>query len=137
MVQRRRMSVQDALDHVLVTRLVWISATATCKKRKQFGRCKSFDSYTFGPFVYSGVDVGDLPSSFRQNGELRQQRTSRSTRSRNWFVRQQSMTLAAGDLILTGTPPASGRFGGRSIEAKSAIGGHRKQCHERGRFRPV
>src|SRR6266513_794841 len=31
------------------------------KSEKQFGRCKSFDTYTpMGPFVYSNVDVADL-----------------------------------------------------------------------------
>src|SRR5256884_9151193 len=37
---------------------------------KQFGRCKSFDTYTpVGPFVYSDVDISDLPIELRQNGE--------------------------------------------------------------------
>src|SRR3984893_63727 len=32
------------------------------KSEKQFGRCKSFDTYTpIGPFVYADVDVRDLP----------------------------------------------------------------------------
>src|SRR3989441_6071008 len=49
------------------------------KSEKQFGRCKSFDTYTpIGPFVYSDVDVRDLPLELRQNGEVRQMaRTSR------------------------------------------------------------
>src|SRR5439155_27391357 len=48
------------------------------KSEKQFGRCKSFDTYTpIGPFVYTDVDVSDLPLELRQNGEVRQQaRTS-------------------------------------------------------------
>src|SRR5690242_697470 len=41
------------------------------KSEKQFGRCKSFDTYTpLGPFVHSEVDVGDLEITLRQNGEV-------------------------------------------------------------------
>ncbi len=48
------------------------------KTEKQFSRCKSFDTYTpIGPFVYSDVDVGDVPIELRQNGIVRQRaRTS-------------------------------------------------------------
>src|SRR5207253_7209827 len=48
------------------------------KSEKQFSRCKSFDSYTpVGPFVYTEVDLTDLPITLRQNGEVKQQaRTS-------------------------------------------------------------
>src|SRR5438876_10825935 len=48
------------------------------KSEKQFGRCKSFDTYTpIGPFVYSDVDVRDLSLELRQNGKVRQKaRTS-------------------------------------------------------------
>src|SRR2546430_1216881 len=43
------------------------------KSEKQFGRCKSFDTYTpIGPFVYCEVDVRDLEISLRQNGEVKQ-----------------------------------------------------------------
>src|SRR5213596_1425675 len=48
------------------------------KSEKQFGRCKSFDTYTpVGPFVYSNVDVADLEITLRQNGDVKQRaRTS-------------------------------------------------------------
>ena len=48
------------------------------KSEKQFGRCKSFDTYTpIGPFIYADVDVADLPIELRQNGDVRQRaRTS-------------------------------------------------------------
>src|SRR5437762_5544607 len=48
------------------------------KSEKQFGRCKSFDTYTpMGPFVHSNVDVADLEITLRQNGEVKQRaRTS-------------------------------------------------------------
>ncbi|TMP94389.1 MAG: fumarylacetoacetate hydrolase family protein [Verrucomicrobia bacterium] len=109
----KNVSVQDALNHVFgYTVGLDISDRDLQKSEKQFGRCKSFDSYTpVGPFVYSGVDVGDLPIELRQNGELRQQaRTSQMIYSVAELVSfaSQSMTLAAGDVILTGTPSGVG-----------------------------
>src|ERR1043166_721105 len=45
------------------------------KSEKQFGRCKSFDTYTpLGPFVYGDVDVRDLQIELRQNGDVKQNR---------------------------------------------------------------
>jgi 2-keto-4-pentenoate hydratase/2-oxohepta-3-ene-1,7-dioic acid hydratase in catechol pathway len=120
----KNVSVQDALDHVFgYTVGLDISDRDLQKSEKQFGRCKSFDSYTpVGPFVYSGVDVGDLPIELRQNGELRQQaRTSQMIYSVAELVSfaSQSMTLAAGDLILTGTPSGVGPIrAGDRLEAK-------------------
>jgi 2-keto-4-pentenoate hydratase/2-oxohepta-3-ene-1,7-dioic acid hydratase in catechol pathway len=82
------------------------------KSEKQFGRCKSFDTYTpVGPFVHTEVDVGDLPITLRQNGEVKQQaRTSQMIYSVAEIVSfaSQSITLVPGDLILTGTPSGVG-----------------------------
>src|SRR5437588_1811642 len=82
------------------------------KAEKQFGRCKSFDTYTpIGPFVYSDVDVSDLSIELRQNGEVRQQaRTSQMIYSVARIVSfaSQSTTLVPGDVILTGTPSGVG-----------------------------
>ena len=82
------------------------------KLEKQFGRCKSFDTYTpVGPFVYTDVDISDLPIALRQNGEVKQQaRTSQMIYSVADIVSfaSQSITLAPGDLILTGTPSGVG-----------------------------
>jgi 2-keto-4-pentenoate hydratase/2-oxohepta-3-ene-1,7-dioic acid hydratase in catechol pathway len=120
----KNVSVQDALDYVFgYTVGLDISDRDLQKSEKQFGRCKSFDSYTpVGPFVYSGVDVGDLPIELRQNGELRQQaRTSQMIYSVAEIVSfvSQSMTLAAGDFILTGTPSGVGPIrAGDRLEAK-------------------
>ena len=109
----KNVSVQDALNHVFgYTVGLDISDRDLQKSEKQFGRCKSFDSYTpVGPFVYSGVDVGDLPIELRQNGELRQQaRTSQMIYSVAELVSfaSQSITPAAGDVILPGTPSGVG-----------------------------
>jgi len=82
------------------------------KSEKQFGRCKSFDTYTpIGPFVYADVDVRDLSIELRQNGELRQRaRTGQMIYSVAEIVAfaSQSLTLLPGDVILTGTPSGVG-----------------------------
>jgi 2-keto-4-pentenoate hydratase/2-oxohepta-3-ene-1,7-dioic acid hydratase in catechol pathway len=82
------------------------------KSEKQFGRCKSFDTYTpIGPFVYADVDVSDLPMELRQNGEVRQQaRTSQMIYSVAEIISfaSQSLTLMPGDVVLTGTPSGVG-----------------------------
>ena len=82
------------------------------RDEKQFARAKSFDTYTpLGPFVYTGVDVADLPIALHQNGEARQQaRTSEMIYSVSEIVgfASQSLTLLPGDVILTGTPSGVG-----------------------------
>jgi 2-keto-4-pentenoate hydratase/2-oxohepta-3-ene-1,7-dioic acid hydratase in catechol pathway len=93
------------------------------KSEKQFGRCKSFDTYTpIGPFIYADVDVGDLLLELRQNGEVRQKaRTSQMIYSVTEIVSfaSQSLTLLPGDLILTGTPSGVGPIrSGDELEAR-------------------
>ena len=93
------------------------------KSEKQFGRCKSFDTYTpIGPFVCNDVDVGDLPLELRQNGEVRQKaRTSQMIYSVAEIVSfaSQSLTLMPGDVILTGTPSGVGPIrAGDELEAQ-------------------
>ena len=82
------------------------------KNEKQFGRCKSFDTYTpIGPFVYTDIDVSDVSLELRQNGEVRQNtRTSRMIYSVPQIISfaTQSLTLLPGDVILTGTPAGVG-----------------------------
>jgi 2-keto-4-pentenoate hydratase/2-oxohepta-3-ene-1,7-dioic acid hydratase in catechol pathway len=92
------------------------------KQEKQFGRCKSFDTYTpIGPFVYADVDVSDVLLELRQNGELRQStRTSRMIYSVAQIVSfaSQSLTLLPGDVILSGTPAGVGPIrAGDQLEA--------------------
>src|SRR6266704_2269939 len=100
-----------------------ISDRVLQKSEKQFGRCKSFDTYTpIGPFVYTDVDVSDLPLELRQNGEVRQQaRTSQMIYSVAEIVSfaSQAMTLMPGDVILTGTPSGVGPIrAGDKLEAR-------------------
>ena len=89
-----------------------ISDRALQKSEKQFGRAKSFDTYTpVGPFVYTEVDPSDLEISLRQNGEVKQQaRTSQMIYPIATIIAftSQSLTLLPGDLILTGTPSGVG-----------------------------
>ena len=117
-------SAERALNHVFgYTIGLDISDRDLQKAEKQFGRCKSFDTYTpIGPFVYSDVNVSDLSIELRQNGEVRQQaRTSQMIYSVAQIVSfaNQSTTLVPGDVILTGTPSGVGPIrSGDQLEAK-------------------
>src|SRR5205809_4853511 len=109
----KNVPTKRARDHVFgYTIGLDISDRDLQKSEKQFGRCKSFDTYTpIGPFVYADVDVRDVPVKLWQNGELRQStRTSRMIHSVAQILSfaSQSLTLLPGDVILTGTPSGVG-----------------------------
>jgi len=114
---------ENALDFVFgYTIGLDISDRDLQKTEKQFGRCKSFDTYTpIGPFVYTDVDVGDVSIELRQNGTPRQStRTSRMIYSIAQIMSfaSQSLTLWPGDVILTGTPAGVGPIhAGDELEA--------------------
>src|SRR5438034_6675678 len=120
----KNLAVERALDFVFgYTIGLDISDRDLQKSEKQFGRCKSFDTYTpIGPFIYSDVDVRDLPLELRQNGEVRQRaRTSQMIYSVGEIVSfaSQSLSLMPGDLILTGTPSGVGPIcSGDELEAR-------------------
>ena len=120
----KNVSADRALEHVFgYTIGEDISDRDLQKSEKQFGRCKSFDTYTpVGPFVQTEVDIGDLPITLRQNGEAKQQaRTSQMIYSAAEIVAfaSQSITLLPGDLILTGTPSGVGPLhAGDELEAR-------------------
>ncbi len=120
----KNVSVQDAPNRVFgYTIGLDISDRDLQKHEKQFGRCKSFDTYTpLGPFVYSDVNVSDLLIELRQNGSVRQRaRTSQMIYSVAQLVAfvSQSITLKAGDVILTGTPSGVGSIrSGDQLEAQ-------------------
>jgi 2-keto-4-pentenoate hydratase/2-oxohepta-3-ene-1,7-dioic acid hydratase in catechol pathway len=122
--EAKNASVERALDYVFGYTLGEdISDRDLQKSEKQFGRCKSFDTYTpVGPFVYTDVDVRDLSITLRQNGEVKQQaRTSQMIYSPAEIVSfaSQSLTLLPGDVILTGTPSGVGPIrAGDEIEAR-------------------
>src|SRR5437763_5007109 len=119
----KNVSVNDALDHVFgYTIGLDITDRDLQNQEKQFGRCKSFDTYTpVGPFVYANVDVSDVPIELRQNGEVRQRtRTSLMIYSVAHLVlfASESLTLLPGDVILTGTPSGVGPIhAGDQLEA--------------------
>src|ERR1700682_1400146 len=120
----KNVTAERALNHVCgYTIGLDISDRDLQKAEKQFGRCKSFDTYTpVGPFVYADVDVNDLAIELRQNGEIKQRvRTSQMIYSVAQIVSfaSQAMTLVPGDLILTGTPSGVGPIrAGDRLEAK-------------------
>jgi 2-keto-4-pentenoate hydratase/2-oxohepta-3-ene-1,7-dioic acid hydratase in catechol pathway len=109
----KNVPVERALDFVFgYTIALDISDRDLQKSEKQFGRCKSFDTYTpIGPFVYAEADAADVSLEVWQNGEIRQStRTSRMIYSVAQIVSfaSQSLTLLRGDVILTGTPSGVG-----------------------------
>jgi 2-keto-4-pentenoate hydratase/2-oxohepta-3-ene-1,7-dioic acid hydratase in catechol pathway len=120
----KNVTVGNALDHVFgYTIGLDITDRDLQKQEKQFGRCKSFDSYTpIGPFVYADAVVRDASIKLWQNGELRQSaRTSRMIHSVAQIISfvSQSLTLVAGDVILTGTPAGVGPIqAGDELEAE-------------------
>jgi 2-keto-4-pentenoate hydratase/2-oxohepta-3-ene-1,7-dioic acid hydratase in catechol pathway len=120
----KNVTADRAFDHICgYTIGLDISDRVLQKSEKQFGRCKSFDTYTpVGPFVYADVDVNDLVIELRQNGEIKQRaHTSQMIYSVAQIVSfaSQAMTLVPGDLILTGTPSGVGPIGaGDRLEAK-------------------
>jgi 2-keto-4-pentenoate hydratase/2-oxohepta-3-ene-1,7-dioic acid hydratase in catechol pathway len=122
----KNVAVEHALDFVFgYTIGLDISDRDLQKSEKQFGRCKSFDTYTpIGPFVYADADVADVSLELWQNGELRQStRTSQMIYSVANIISfaSQSLTLLPGDVILTGTPSGVGPIhAGDELEA--AIG---------------
>src|SRR5439155_3347673 len=109
----KNVAAEHALDFVFgYTVALDITDRDLQKTEKQFGRCKSFDTYTpIGPFAYADVDVSDVSLELWQNGELRQStRTSRMIYSVADVISfaSQSLTLFPGDVILTGTPAGVG-----------------------------
>ncbi|MEY2537937.1 MAG: hypothetical protein QOG67_1677 [Verrucomicrobiota bacterium] len=120
----KNLSPENALEYVFgYTIGLDISDRDLQNTEKQFGRCKSFDTYTpLGPFIYRDIDMTDVPIELRQNGQLRQQgRTSQMIYSPAEIVSfaSQSITLLPGDVILTGTPSGVGPIrAGDELEAK-------------------
>ena len=120
----KNVNATDALRHVFgYTIALDVTDRDLQKQEKQFGRCKSFDSYTpIGPFVYADAKISDVSLQFWQNGKLRQStRTSRMIHSVAQIISfaSQSLTLLPGDVILTGTPAGVGPIqSGDHLEAE-------------------
>src|SRR5260221_5538911 len=78
----------------------------------QWARAKSFDTFTpLGPYVETKIDPHDLTIQLFQNGQLRQNSNPSQLIFNSYqlvsFV-STNMTLAPGDVILTGTPSGVG-----------------------------
>src|SRR5437763_600876 len=120
----KNVSIEEAPDFVFgYTIGLDISDRDLQKSEKQFGRCKSFDTYTpVGPFVYADVDVRAVSIELRQNGEGRQNaRTSQMIYSVGEIISfaSKSLSLMPGDVILTGTPSGVGPIrAGDELEAR-------------------
>ena len=109
----KNVSQKAALDHVFGYSVGEdISDRDLQNSEKQFGRAKSFDTYSpIGPFVYTEVDVTDLAITLRQNGDVKQQAlTSQMIYPVAEIISfaSQSLTLLPGDVILSGTPSGVG-----------------------------
>ena len=92
-----------------------VTARDLQKEDVQWTRSKSFDTFApVGPFITEpGLDVSDLSIKTRVNGKLRQDsRTSNLIFGLPELIEFISgiMTLEAGDIIATGTPPGVGEL---------------------------
>ena len=89
-----------------------ISDRTIQKAESQWARCKSFDTFTpLGPYVETKIDPHDLTIQLFQNGQLRQNSTTRQLIFDCYrlvsFI-STNLTLHPGDIILTGTPSGVG-----------------------------
>ena len=100
----------DPLDYVLgYVCLNDVTARDIQRKDVQFTRGKSFDTFCpVGPHIETELDVSDIRVVTRINGVTKQDgRTSQMVFPIPFLIRYISnmMTLNAGDVIATGTPP--------------------------------
>ena len=92
-----------------------VTARDLQKEDGQWTRSKSFDTFApTGPFIIDqGLDISDLSISTRVNGKIRQEsKTSNLIFGVPELIEFISniMTLEAGDIIATGTPPGVGEL---------------------------
>ena len=99
-----------------------VTARDLQKEDGQWTRSKSFDTFApTGPFIMDqGLDISDLSIRTRVNGKVRQDsRTSNLIFGVPELIEFISniMTLEAGDIIATGTPPGVGElYAGNEVE---------------------
>ncbi len=99
----------DPLRYVLgYTCLNDVTARDVQRADVQFTRGKSFDTFCpIGPVLETELDVSDISVTVAVNGTIKQDgRTSQMAFSVPYLIRyiSRQMTLAAGDVIATGTP---------------------------------
>lgn len=89
-----------------------VTARELQERDVQFTRAKSFDSFCpLGPCLVTGLDLSTLSVEGRVNGQVRQKSTTAQLvfppEYLVWYV-ARVMTLAPGDVIVTGTPAGIG-----------------------------
>jgi len=109
----RNITTSQAKDHILgYTCANDVTARDLQRADGQWTRAKSFDTFCpVGPWIETDLDTKDLLVESYLNGKLRQSaRTSQLIFPVNYLVSFVSriMTLAPGDLIITGTPAGIG-----------------------------
>ncbi len=125
--EMRGVAAEDALDHVLgYTCAIDVTARDAQRSDLQWVRGKSADGFCpVGPWIETDLDPSDVTVQTFVNGELRQ---DGHTRDLIFPVAEvlayisAFMTLAPGDLVLTGTPDGVGPLAvGDEVEVR--VGG--------------
>lgn len=125
----RRVTAAEAAELVFGCTLVGdITARDLQKKDGQWTRAKGMDTFCpVGPVLVTGLDGLALELTCRVNGEVRQRGSTAEmifTVPELIAYASQVMTLEAGDLLVTGTPPGVGplRAGDKLEIAVTEIG---------------
>ncbi|MCK8816157.1 fumarylacetoacetate hydrolase family protein [Natroniella sulfidigena] len=111
--ETKGISAAEAKDHILgYTCFNDVTARDLQTKDGQWTRAKSFDTFApVGPAIVSDIEANNLEIKLLKNGEVKQ---NSNTEQMIFTVEEivsfisQVMTLEAGDLIATGTPPGVG-----------------------------
>ncbi len=89
-----------------------VTARDLQRRDGQWTRAKGFDTFCpLGPWIVTGLDVGDLAIRSRVNGVVKQDSTTARMVFKVPYLVQaitQVMTLEPGDVIMTGTPAGVG-----------------------------
>jgi len=111
---------EDPLKYVLgYTCLNDVTARDVQRRDVQFTRGKSFDTFCpIGPYIETQLDVSDIGLTVAVNGTIKQDgRTSQMAFSVAYLIKyiSRQMTLAAGDVIATGTPSGVSKMIGGDV----------------------
>ncbi|MRR33036.1 FAA hydrolase family protein, partial [bacterium] len=121
MGKRGRWIPAEQAEEFILGYTIGLDITARDLQRRdgQWTRGKGFDTFCpLGPWIETELDPSDVIISCRVNGELRQMA---STREMIFTIPQlvayisSTMTLEAGDVILTGTPSGIGKLAAGDI----------------------
>ncbi len=109
----KNVKVEDVPKYILgYTCANDITARDIQRKESQWLRCKSFDTFCpLGPWLETELDPSNIEIKLSVNGEVKQcARTSEMLYNAYEILSyiSHSITLDAGDLVLTGTPVGSG-----------------------------